>query len=96
MVRRLPYQPIPDPLAILDRIEGDTFKIAPTLYNKRPIGLFFIDRKSRYRWLTLLKHKSDSPEAVKGFFKTLKNQYGRYPKEFHFDEGNEVTEDLKA
>ncbi len=36
-------------LKILDTLEGDTFKVKPRPYNKRPIGLFIIDRKSRFK-----------------------------------------------
>ncbi len=48
-VRRLNLKAFPDPLKILDTLEGDTFKVKPKPYNKQPIRLFIIDRKSRFR-----------------------------------------------
>ncbi len=48
-VRRPNLRVLPDPLKILDTLEGDTFKVKPRPYNKRPIRLFIIDRKSRFR-----------------------------------------------
>ena len=67
-------------------------------YNKAPVGLFIIDRKSRHRWLFLLKDKSGPIvfNAVKGFFKSLKNKSGSYPRRFYFDGGKEVTDLLQA
>ncbi len=38
-----------DLLKILNTLERDTFKIKPKPYNKRPIGLFIIDRKLQFR-----------------------------------------------
>ncbi len=40
---------LPDLLKILDTLEKDTFKVKPKPYNKRPIGLFIIDCKSRFK-----------------------------------------------
>jgi hypothetical protein len=54
-VYRLNYRPINDLEGILDSLEGDTFSIKPIPYNKYPIGLLIVDRKSRFRWLFLLK-----------------------------------------
>ena len=62
-------------------------------YNKAPIDLFIIDRKSRYRWLFLLKDK-EGPivyKVAKAFIKSLKRQFRRYPKRFYFDRGKEVN-----
>src|SRR6266699_1304124 len=44
-VKRLNLRALPDPLKILDTLEGDTFKVKLKSYNKRPVGLFIIDRK---------------------------------------------------
>ena len=46
-IRRPSKQPIGDPPSALDVIEGDIVKISPMPYNKKPIVLFLIDRKSR-------------------------------------------------
>ncbi len=56
-VRRLNLRALPDPLKILDTLEGDTFKIKPRPYNKRPVGLFIIDCKSQFRWVILLPNR---------------------------------------
>jgi len=48
-VRRSNLKALSDPLRILDTLKGDIFKIKPKPYNKRPIGLFIIDRKSQFR-----------------------------------------------
>ena len=95
-VRRPSTKPIKNPDMVLDRLEGDTFKISPTPHNKRPIGLIIVDWKSRYRWILLLKSR-EAPEvapAIQGLFKQLKNQYGRYPTEFHYDGGLEACNKL--
>jgi histone deacetylase 1/2 len=93
MVRVSPKAPIPNPLEVLDRLEGDTFKIDPVPYNKCPIGLLLIDRKSRFRLLELLPNRTGQvvSKALKRLFKGFKVQYNRYPKHFHFDGGTEVT-----
>ena len=38
-----------DPLRILDILEENIFKVKPRPYNKRPIRLFIIDCKSRFK-----------------------------------------------
>ncbi len=48
-VRRLNLKAFPDFLRILDTLEGDIFKVKSKPYNKRLIGLFIIDCKSRFR-----------------------------------------------
>jgi hypothetical protein len=97
-VRRLNTRTIEDPYRVLDSLEADTFSLKPIPYNKCPIGLFIIDRKSRYRWLFLLPSKGEEQilPTIKGFFRNLKNKYGQYPKRFHFDGGNEITASLKT
>ena len=59
--------------------------------------LLLIDRKTRYRWAFLLINKAGPIifNAVKSFFKRLKNQYNRYPKRLFFDGGKEINNDLK-
>ena len=95
-VRRLNAKPIAAPQKVLDRIEGDTFKITPPPLNKKPIGLILVDRKSRFRWVILLRSKEaiEVFQAVKDLFKALKNRFGRYPLEFHFDGGLEAANAL--
>ncbi len=56
-VRKLNLRALPDPLKILDTLEGDIFKVKPKPYNKRPVGLFIIDRKSRFRWMIFLSNR---------------------------------------
>ncbi len=56
-VRRPNLRVLPDPLKILDTLEGDIFKVKPRPYNKRFIGLFIIDCKSRFRWVIFLSNR---------------------------------------
>ncbi|KAK2067459.1 hypothetical protein P8C59_001199 [Phyllachora maydis] len=74
--------------------EGDTVKIRPRPYNRNPIVLLPVDRKSRYRWVFNLPNKSGPivANAIKGFFRGLRNGFGRYPTKFHFDGGTEITD----
>ncbi|KAK2073482.1 hypothetical protein P8C59_007767 [Phyllachora maydis] len=75
-------------------IEGDTVKIRPGPYNRNPIVLLLVNRKSRYRWVFNLPNKSGPivANAIKGFFRGLRNGFGRYPTKFHFDGGTEITD----
>ncbi|KAK2074900.1 hypothetical protein P8C59_009070 [Phyllachora maydis] len=75
-------------------IEGDTVKIRPRPYNRNPIVLLLVNRKSRYRWVFNLPKKSGPivANAIKGFFRGLRNGFGRYPTKFHFDGGTEITD----
>ncbi|KAK2068854.1 hypothetical protein P8C59_003470 [Phyllachora maydis] len=75
-------------------IEGDTVKIRPRPYNRNPIVLLLVDRKRRYRWVFNLPNKSGPivANAIKGFFRGLRNGFGRYPTKFHFDGGTEITD----
>ncbi|KAK2070936.1 hypothetical protein P8C59_005396 [Phyllachora maydis] len=93
-VRRVSKALIPDPPRVLDSIEGDTIKIRPRPYNRNPIVLLLVDRKSRYRWVFNLPNKSGPivANAIKGFFRGLRNGFGRYPTKFHFDGGTEITD----
>ncbi|KAK2075431.1 hypothetical protein P8C59_009560 [Phyllachora maydis] len=93
-VRRVSKALIPDPSRVLDSIEGDTVKIRPRPYNRNPIVLLLVDRKSRYRWVFNLPNKSGPivANAIKGFFRGLRNGFGRYPTKFHFDGGTEITD----
>ncbi|KAK2069073.1 hypothetical protein P8C59_003680 [Phyllachora maydis] len=93
-VRRVSKALIPDPPRVLDSIEGDTVKIRPRPYNRNPIVLLLVDRKSRYRWVFNLPNKSGPivANAIKGFFRGLRNGFGRYPTKFHFDGGTEITD----
>ncbi|KAK2070488.1 hypothetical protein P8C59_004975 [Phyllachora maydis] len=93
-VRRVSKALIPDPPRVLDSIEGDTVKIRPRPYNRNPIVLLLVDRKSRYRWVFNLPNKSGPivANAIKGFFRGLRNRFGRYPTKFHFDRGTEITD----
>ncbi|KAK2075429.1 hypothetical protein P8C59_009558 [Phyllachora maydis] len=93
-VRRVSKALIPDLSRVLDSIEGNTVKIRPRLYNRNPIVLLLVNRKSRYRWVFNLPNKSGPivANAIKGFFRGLRNGFGRYPTKFHFDGGTEITD----
>ncbi|KAK2070491.1 hypothetical protein P8C59_004978 [Phyllachora maydis] len=93
-VRRVSKALIPDLPRVLDSIEGDTVKIRPRPYNRNPIVLLLVNRKSRYRWVFNLPNKSGPivANAIKGFFRGLRNRFGRYPTKFHFDGGTEITD----
>ncbi|KAK2069118.1 hypothetical protein P8C59_003723 [Phyllachora maydis] len=93
-VRRVSKALIPDLPRVLDSIEGDTVKIRPRPYNRNPIVLLLVDCKSRYRWVFNLPNKSGPivANAIKGFFRGLRNGFGRYPTKFHFDRGTEITD----
>ncbi|KAK2073050.1 hypothetical protein P8C59_007359 [Phyllachora maydis] len=93
-VRRVSKALIPDPPRVLDSIEGDTVKIRPRPYNRNPIVLLLVNRKSRYRWVFNLPNKSGPivANAIKGFFRGLRNGFSRYPTKFHFDGGTEITD----
>ncbi|KAK2070512.1 hypothetical protein P8C59_004999 [Phyllachora maydis] len=93
-VRRVSKALIPDLPRVLDSIEGDTVKIRPRPYNRNPIVLLLVDRKSRYRWVFNLPNKSGPivANAIKGFFRGLRNGFGRYPTKFHFNGGTEITD----
>ncbi|KAK2073393.1 hypothetical protein P8C59_007681 [Phyllachora maydis] len=92
--RRVSKALIPNLSRVLDSIEGDTVKIRPRPYNRNPMVLLLVDRKSRYRWVFNLPNKSGPivANAIKGFFKGLRNGFGRYPTKFHFDRGTEITD----
>ncbi|KAK2070639.1 hypothetical protein P8C59_005116 [Phyllachora maydis] len=93
-VRRVSKALIPDLPRVLDLIEGDTVKIRPRPYNRNPIVLLLVNRKSRYRWVFNLPNKSGPivANAIKGFFRGLRNEFSRYPTKFHFDGGTEITD----
>ncbi|KAK2070416.1 hypothetical protein P8C59_004906 [Phyllachora maydis] len=93
-VRRVSKALIPDLPRVLDLIEGDTVKIRPRPYNRNPIVLLLVNCKSRYRWVFNLPNKSGPivANAIKGFFRGLRNGFGRYPTKFHFDGGTEITD----
>ncbi|KAK2068172.1 hypothetical protein P8C59_002829 [Phyllachora maydis] len=93
-VRKVSKALIPDLPRVLDSIEGDTVKIRPRPYNRNPIVLLLVNRKSRYRWVFNLPNKSGPivANAIKGFFRGLRNGFGRYPTKFHFDGGTEITD----
>ncbi|KAK2067180.1 hypothetical protein P8C59_000939 [Phyllachora maydis] len=93
-VRRVSKALIPDLPRVLDLIEGDTVKIRPRPYNRNPIVLLLVNCKSRYRWVFNLPNKSGPivANAIKGFFRGLRNRFGRYPTKFHFDGGTEITD----
>ncbi|KAK2072684.1 hypothetical protein P8C59_007022 [Phyllachora maydis] len=94
VVRRVSKALIPDLPRVLDLIEGDTVKIRPRPYNRNPIVLLLVDRKSRYRWVFNLPNKSGPivANAIKGFFRGLRNSFGRYPTKFNFNGDTEITD----
>ncbi|KAK2073782.1 hypothetical protein P8C59_008031 [Phyllachora maydis] len=93
-VRRVSKALIPDLPRVLDLIKGDTVKIRPRPYNRNPIVLLLVNCKSRYRWVFNLPNKSGPivANAIKGFFRGLRNGFGRYPTKFHFNRGTEITD----
>ncbi|KAK2070890.1 hypothetical protein P8C59_005352 [Phyllachora maydis] len=93
-VRRVSKALIPDLPRVIDLIEGDTVKIRPRPYNRNPIVLLLVNCKSRYRWVFNLPNKSGPivANAIKGFFRGLRNGFGRYPTKFHFDGGTKITD----
>ena len=97
MIRRPTKGPLADPLQYLDSIKGNTFELKPKAHNRSSIMLLLIDKKTRYRWAFLLINKTGPTifNAIKSFFKRLKNQYNRYPKRLFFDGGKEINNDLK-
>ena len=56
-IRRPNLRALLNLLRILNTLKGDTFKIKFRSYNKRPVGLFIIDRKSRFKWVVLLPNR---------------------------------------
>ena len=94
-MRRPVKGPLMDPLQSLDFIEGNTFELKPKAHDKLSVMLLLIDKKTHYRWAFLLINKSGPTifNAVKSFFKRLKNQYNRYPKRLFFDGGKEINSD---
>ncbi len=48
-VKKPNLKTLPNPLKILNTLEKNTFKVKPKPYNKRPIELFIIDRKSQFK-----------------------------------------------
>ncbi len=57
VIRRLNLRVFLDLLKILNTLKRDIFKIKPRLYNKRPVKLFIIDCKSRFKWVVLLPNR---------------------------------------
>ena len=95
-VYRLNYKLINNPESILDSLERDIFSIKPMPYNKCPIGLLIVDRKSRYRWLFLLRNRDRdlTIDTIKGFFRSLKALFKQYPRGFYFDSRKEINAQL--
>ncbi|KAK2072227.1 hypothetical protein P8C59_006598 [Phyllachora maydis] len=93
-VRRVSKALIPDLPRVLDSIKGNTVEIRPRPYNRNPIVLLLVNRKSRYRWVFNLPNKSGPivANAIKGFFRGLRNGFGRYPTKFYFNKGTEITD----
>ena len=98
VVKKFNLKALPDPLKILNTLEGDIFKVKPRPYNKRPVELFIINRKSRFKWMTLLPNRQRPTvfNAIQGLFNNFKNRSYRYPTRFHFDSGNEINSLLQA
>ena len=96
-MRRPAKGPLTDLLQSLDSIEGNTFELKPRAHNKSSVMLLLIDKKTHYQWAFLLINKSGPTifNAVKSFFKRLKNQYNRYLKRLFFDNGKEINNDLE-
>jgi hypothetical protein len=75
MLRRPSKKPVADPAHALRRIKGDIFIIRPTLLNNRPYRLLLVDRKTRFRFLRLLKSKNEAiieaRLAIEGLYNTF-------------------------
>jgi len=93
IVKKPNLKAFPDLLKILDILKGDTFKIKLKLYNKRPIGLFIIDRKLRFKWMTLLSNRQRPIvfNVIQDLFNNFKNCSYRYFTQFHFDGSNKIN-----
>jgi len=97
-IRKLNLKVLPNPLKILNTLKRDTFKIKPKSYNKRPIKLFIIDRKSRFKWVILLLNHQRSTvfNTIQSLFNSFKNYNYRYLNRFHFNSGNKINNLLQA
>ncbi len=97
-VRRPNLKALPDPPKILNTLEKDIFKVKPKPYNKRPIGLFIIDHKLRFRWMILLSNRQRPTvfNAIQGLFNGFKNHSYRYSTQFHFNNNNKINSLLQA
>jgi len=97
-VRKLNLKALPDPLKILNTLKENTFKIKPKPYNKRPIRLFIINRKSQFKWMILLpNHQRPTVfNVIQGLFNNFKNRSYRYPNRFHFNGNNEINSLLQT
>src|SRR6266699_7180434 len=86
-VRKLNLKALPDLLKILNTLKRDTFKVKLRLYNKRLIGLFIIDRKSRFRWVIFLSNRQRPIvfNVIQGLFNGFKNRSYQYSIRFYFD-----------
>ncbi len=98
VVRKPNLKALPDPLKILDILERDIFKIKLKPYNKQPIRLFIINRKSQFRWMILLSNRQRPTvfNVIQGLFNSFKNHSYRYPIRFHFNGGNKINSLLQA
>ena len=65
-------------------------------YNKRPIALILVDRKSRFRWLYLLPNREGTIvfKALQSFIQSLQVRYGKTPVEFHYNSRNKINKML--
>ncbi len=97
-VKRPNLKVFPNLLKILNTLKEDIFKIKPKPYNKRPIRLFIINRKSRFKWMILLPNRQRPTvfNAIQNLFNGFKNRNYRYPTRFHFDNSNEINSLLQA
>ena len=90
ILRKLSRKLIADFLYVLGRIEGDIFIIRPTPLNNKPYRLILVDRKTRFRFIRLLKSKEDIVIEAKSAIENLYNTYKRYPVYFYYDGGKEI------
>ena len=58
--------------------------------NNRPYGLVLVNRKTRFRFLRLLKSKDKVVLKAKSAFKGLYNTYRRYPAYFYYNGDKEI------
>ncbi len=75
VIRRFNLKAFPNSLKILDTLKEDIFKVKLRPYNKRPVGLFIIDYKSQFRWVTLFLNRQGPTvfNVIQGLFNGFKN-----------------------
>ena len=80
----------PSTYEILERIHSDLGGPLPPTYDKYIYYMTFLDKKSRYLWITLLYNKSNAYKAFERFKNLVENNKdNRKIREFFTDKGGE-------